>query len=517
MRLEVVFSAHAVRMPDKEAVVCRERRVRYRDLQARVREVAGGLAKLGVGEGDRVVLYLPNGTEFVELLYAAFTLGAVVVPVTTRLTIRELAYFSADSAAKVIVCSDAHAEGVRTILNAQPAVKGVVVGKPVEGFVSFEEVSDKGFQPKAVDSENDVAMVMYTSGTTGKPKGVLLTHANILVNHGFMNATDWGIGHEDRYLVASPLAHRAGLGRLMNSMTLGGTIFVLPAFDAEEIAQTIEREKVTVVGMVPTMCRMFLPALEKAPERCRTLRRIVVTGEAFPVELKKKLIALLPDTQLVSFFAMTEAGAITNLSHEEQFSHPKSVGRPVPGVEVRIVDENGKDVETGAIGEVIVRSGKPGAFTIMKGYYNRPEETAKSIRDGWFHTGDLAQRDSDDYIYIVDRKKDMILSGGFNIYSKEVEQAIVEVEGVADVAVVGVPDEIFGEAIAAFVELDPKKKAPSADDIIAHCRSAIASYKKPKFVFFIEALPRNAVGKVLKHELSEQARASAAAGHKGAA
>ncbi|MCW5679860.1 MAG: acyl--CoA ligase [Xanthobacteraceae bacterium] len=510
MRLEVVFSAHAARMPDKEAVVCEDRRVRYRDLQARVREVAGGLAKLGVGEGDRVVLYLPNGVEFVELLYAAFTLGAIAVPVTTRLTIRELAYFSEDSAAKVIVCSDAHADGVRNILKSLPDAKGVVIGNPNEGFVSFAEVSDKSFKPKAIDSDNEVAMIMYTSGTTGKPKGVLLTHANILVNHGFMNATDWGIGHRDRYLVASPLAHRAGLGRLMNSMTLGGTIFVLPAFDAEEIAKTIEREKVTVVGMVPTMCRMFLPALEKNPARCETLRRIVVTGEAFPVELKKKLIALLPDTQLVSFFAMTEAGSITNLSHEEQFSHPKSVGRPAPGVEVRIVDENGKDVETGGIGEVIVRSGKPGAFTIMKGYYNRPEETAKSIRDGWFYTGDMAQRDDDGYIYIVDRKKDMILSGGFNIYSKEVEQTILEVEGVADVAVVGVPDEIFGEAVAAFVELDPKKKAPTADDIVAHCREAIASYKKPKYVVFVEAMPRNAVGKILKHELSSRARESTA-------
>lgn len=511
MRLEVVFSAHAARMPEKEALVCEGRRIVYRDLQARIHEVAGGLVKLGVGEGDRIVLYLPNGVEFVELLYAAFTLGAVAVPVTTRLTMRELAYFSGDSGAKVVVCSDAHVEGVRGILKSLPAAKGVVVGAGQDGFVSFADVSDKTFVPKSVSSDNDISMIMYTSGTTGKPKGVLLTHANILVNHGFMNATDWGIGHQDKYLVASPLAHRAGLGRLMNSMTLGGTIFVLPAFDAEEIAKTIEREKVTVLGMVPTMCRMFLPALASNPARCKTLRRIVVTGEAFPVELKKKLIALLPETQLVSFFAMTEAGSITNLSHEEQFSHPKSVGRAAPGVEVRLVDENGKDVEPGAIGEVIVRSGLPGAFTIMKGYFNRPEETAKSIRDGWFHTGDLAQRDADGYIYIVDRKKDMILSGGFNIYSKEVEQTILEVEGVADVAVVGAPDEIYGEAVAAFVELDPKKKAPTADDIIAHCRQSIASYKKPKYVVFVDAMPRNAVGKILKHELATRARTETAA------
>lgn len=509
MRLEVVLAAFARRTPDKEMLVCDGRRVTYRELERRIREVAGGLAKLGLREGDRIVLYLPNGVEIVELLYAAFTLGAIAIPVTTRITIRELTYFCQDSGAKIVVCSPQHAEGVRGIVEGQPGLQGITTGEAEKGFLAFADVSDKSFVPSAIDAEDDTAMIMYTSGTTGRPKGALITHANIVVNHGFMNGIEWKIGDEDRYLVASPLAHRAGLGRLMNATTLGGTIFVLPSFDAEKIVETIEREKVTVMGMVPTMCRMLLSSLEKAPERCRSLRRIVVTGEAFPVELKQRLLALLPDTELVSFFAMTEAGIVTNLSHKEQFSHPKSVGRPAPGVEVRLVDAEGRDVATGEVGEIIVRAGKPGTFTVMKAYFNRPEETAKSFRGGWFHTGDLGKQDEDGYVYIVDRKKDMILSGGFNIYSKEVEQAIIEVEGVLDAAVVGVPDEIYGEAVAAFVERDPKKKAPTAEEIIAHCRESIASYKKPKFVFFVDALPRNAVGKILKHQLAEQARESA--------
>jgi acyl-CoA synthetase (AMP-forming)/AMP-acid ligase II len=218
--------------------------------------------------------------------------------------------------------------------------------------------------------------------------------------------------------------------------------------------------------------------------------------------LKQQFIELLPDCKLVSFFAMTEAGAVTSLSHEEQFSHPKSVGRPMPGIEVKIADDAGCELANGEVGEMLVRSGQPGAYTMMKGYLNRPEENAAALKDGWFRTGDLAYADADGYLYIADRKKDMILSGGFNIYSKEVENAILGCAGVADAAVVGVSDETYGEAVAAFVELE-EGAALDAEQIVAHCRDAIASYKKPKYVVFLDALPRNTIGKVLKRELAD--------------
>jgi acyl-CoA synthetase (AMP-forming)/AMP-acid ligase II len=507
MRLEVVFAAHAARNPDKEALVCGDRRVSYRGLKQRIRAVAGGLARHGVGAGDAIVLYLPNGIPFVELLYAAFSLGARVVPVTTRNTIRELKYFCEDSAAKIVVCDDRSIDGVRFILADVPGLKAITTGTPQGGFISYDDVTDGGFALPSISLDHDLAMILYTSGTTGRPKGVLLTHANILVNHGFMNGTDWGINHVDRFLVVSPLAHRAGLGRLMNAMTLGGTLVILPGFDADEIVATMEREAITVFGMVPTICRMLLPTLELAPDKARTLRLVAVTGEAFPVELKKRFLALLPHTRLVSFFGMTEAGAVSNLSHEEQFSHPQSVGRAAPGVEVRVVSPDGIDVADGMVGELIVRSGQPGAFTVMKGYLNRSEDTAKALVDGWFYTGDLGYRDVDGYLYIVDRKKDMILSGGFNIYSKEVERTILEIGGVVDAAVIGIPDPEFGEAVVAFVERNPNGVTLTGEQVIAHCREAIAGYKKPRHVHFVDALPRNAVGKVLKHQLAEQARA----------
>jgi acyl-CoA synthetase (AMP-forming)/AMP-acid ligase II len=386
-------------------------------------------------------------------------------------------------------------------------LKAITTGTPQGGFISYDDVTDGGFALPSISLDHDLAMILYTSGTTGRPKGVLLTHANILVNHGFMNGTDWGINHVDRFLVVSPLAHRAGLGRLMNAMTLGGTLVILPGFDADEIVATMEREAITVFGMVPTICRMLLPTLELAPDKARTLRLVAVTGEAFPVELKKRFLALLPHTRLVSFFGMTEAGAVSNLSHEEQFSHPQSVGRAAPGVEVRVVSPDGIDVADGTVGELIVRSGQPGAFTVMKGYLNRSEDTAKALVDGWFYTGDLGYRDADGYLYIVDRKKDMILSGGFNIYSKEVERTILEIGGVVDAAVIGIPDPEFGEAVVAFVERNPNGETLTGEQVIAHCREAIAGYKKPRHVHFVDALPRNAVGKVLKHQLAEQARA----------
>ena len=261
------------------------------------------------------------------------------------------------------------------------------------------------------------------------------------------------------------------------------------------------RERITVTGLVPTVIRMLLPFVRKDASRCATLRKIIVSTEAFPVELKREVLELLPQAEIHSLFGSTEA-LVTNLGHAEQFSHPASVGRPLPGVEVRIVDDAGGDVPQGEVGELLVRSGTPGRWATIRGYYNRPDATAEAIRNGWIHTGDMARMDTDAYLYIVDRKKDMVLSGGYNIYSKEVEAAIMGVPGVHDVAVVGVPDAVYGEAVAAFVETHPGQSV-AAEIIIEHCRETIASYKKPRYVRFVNALPRNSTGKVLKYELRQ--------------
>jgi acyl-CoA synthetase (AMP-forming)/AMP-acid ligase II len=505
MRLEAVFAAHAQRHPDRTAIICGEQRISYGELQRSINVVAGGLAKLGLGVDDKIVLYLPNGLEIVQLLYASFTLGAVAVPVTTRMTVGELGHFYHDSGARILAFHADQADHLADLRAAHPEMTAIVLGGTVEGATAMADLlaGPEATLPE-VPLTQDECMINYTSGTTGRPKGAIITHANVHLMNGLMHAVEWDISGDDVFLVATPLAHRTGMGRLSNALCLGGTIVVMESFDPARAVRLIAAEGVTVMGMVPTVCRMILPHIAADPEKCRSLRRVVVTGEAFPVELKEQFIALLPDCKLVSFFAMTEAGAVTSLSHAEQFSHAASVGRPMPGIEVIIADEAGREVASGEVGEMMVRCGAPGAYTMMKGYLNLPEESAAALKDGWFRTGDMARRDDDGYLYIVDRKKDMILSGGFNIYSKEVENAILGCAGVADAAVVGVSDDIYGEAVAAFVEPEADAR-PSEEEIIEHCRTVIASYKKPKYVVFLDSLPRNTIGKVLKRDLRNHA------------
>ena len=411
MRLEVVLAAHAERHPDKVAVICGGVAITYGALQHSIRQVAGGLGELGLGRDDKIMLYLPNGVAVVQLLYAALALGAVAVPVTTRMTTRELADFCEDCEAKVLAFHVDQADALSDLLAARQGMASVVVGGEMPGAVPFRSLlQDRAGDLPAVPGGQDECMINYTSGTTGRAKGAIITHANVLIQNGFIHPVEWGLSAEDCFLVVTPLTHRTGMGRLANALTLGATIVVMESFDAAMAVDLIEGHGVTVMGMVPTVCRMMLPEIAIDPGRCRSLRRVLVTGEAFPVSLKEQFIELLPDTKLVSFFAMTEAGGVTSLSHEEQFTHPASVGRPTPGIEVRVVSD------------------------------------------------------------------------------------------VADAAVIGVADEMYGEAVAAFVQVETGAQ-PSQDELMDHCRSMIASYKKPKYVIFLDELPRNAVGKILKREL----------------
>jgi acyl-CoA synthetase (AMP-forming)/AMP-acid ligase II len=500
MRLETLLAGHALRRPDHPAVVCGTKRLGYAALADSVRRTASGLRALGIRAGDRVLVYLPNGLEFVQAAYAVFSLGAIAVPVNTRLTARELEHVFVDAEPAAAIYHATGRDSVRPGMRLVPGCRAVAAGGIEAGESAFEALAAAPADALAhAPSEPDDCLIMYTSGTTGTPKGAILTHANMIVQNVFMHGTEWGIGRDDRYLVLTPLAHRAGISRLFNALGLGGTLVILDRFDPARTIDTIERERITVTGIVPTAIRMLLPELRKAPVRCETLRRIVVSTEAFPVALKHELLALLPRAEIHSVFGSTEA-LVTNLSHAEQFTHPASVGRPIPGVEVRLVDDDGRDVPEGEVGELAVRSGPPGRFATLRAYFNRPEETAAAIRDGWFHTGDLARRDAEGYLYIVDRKKDMVVSGGFNIYSKEVEAALATHPSVAEAAVIGVPDEVYGEAVAAFVEPSASGR-PDAHELIEHCRAQLAGYKKPKHVFFVDALPRNSTGKVLKNEL----------------
>ncbi len=384
-------------------------------------------------------IQLPNGIEFVERACAAWAAGAVVAPINTRLSRREVDFILEDLKAPV-------------------------------------------------RSDADDALILYTSGTTGTPKGAVNTHASVIFQNVEHHVAAWGIGEDDVYLATTPLAHRAGVGRLVNALGLGGTLVIMEKFDAADALALVERERVTVAGFPPTVLRMLLPFLKANPARCASLRRVIVSTEAFPAPLMREVSAVLPSVEFYGVYGMSEA-AVSSASLAEQLARPGTAGRPLPGVEVRIAEDR----------ELLVRGEK----AVMKGYFNRPQENLEAFRDGWFHTGDLARMDAGGYLYIVDRKKDMVVTGGYNVYSKEVEHVLVQHPDIADAAVVGVPDALYGEAVAAFVQLRAGARL-SAETVVEHCRAQLAGYKKPRHVVFVDSLPRNSVGKVLKSELRKR-------------
>jgi long-chain acyl-CoA synthetase len=434
VRLEELLFRHAARRPRHTALVCGGRRVSYEELGE---SVTRNSRTPRVGE--RVPIALPNGIEFVERAYAAWAAGAVAVPINMRLAPREIDFILED-------------------LSAEQR------------------------------SERDDCLILYTSGTTGYPKGAVLTHDNVIVQNVDHHVAAWGIGADDVYLATTPLAHRAGVGRLVNALGLGGTLVIMEKFDAAEALDLVERERVTVAGFPPTVIRMLLSSFKSSPERCASLRRVIVSTEAFPVPLMREVSALLPNVEFYGVYGMSEA-AVTSASLAEQLERPGTAGRTLPGVEVKIA----------ADGELLVR----GENAVMKGYFNRPKENAEAFRGGWFHTGDIARMDAEGYLYVVDRKKDMVVTGGYNVYSREVEQVLLQHPDIADAAVVGVPDELYGEAVAAFVQPRPGARL-AAEALIEHCRSQLAGYKKPRHVVFVDSLPRNSVGKVLKSELRKR-------------
>ena len=507
MKLGTMLADRARRYPGREAVVCGARRVSFAELDDRATRLANALLAEGLRWGDRVALYLPNSAELVEVMAAVARSGAVMVPISTRLTTGEVRYIFDDcDPAFVFFAPEFRAAAHEAAANLA-SVRMVAIDEPVAGELGFDALIAAGSDAPAptLPVDNDDLVIGYTSGTTGRPKGAINTHRNVICVHGYMNSIEWGLHSTDRTLVLTPMAHRTGLGRVANMLCLGSSLVILPKFDPGEAVDLIARERCTVVGVVPTIARLLLPEIERRPEACDTLRTMLATGEAFPVGIKMRLMAALPELRIHSFYAQTESGFITNLRPEEQLDHGASCGRAVPGVELRIVDAALGDVADGEAGEVLVRCGGPGEIMTMRAYHNLPEATkATIVEGGWIRTGDVCRRDADGYLHFVDRLKDMIVSGGLNIYSKEVELALIAHPAVADAAVIGVPDAAFGESVMAFVERDAEV---SEQDLIEHCRERIASYKKPKHVRFVDGLPRTATGTVRKQELRKSAAA----------
>ena len=488
--------ASAERVPTKTALVVGGASVSYEGLVDRASRLAAGLRRAGIGGGDAVGIYLHDCREWVETFLAASLVGAWPVPINFRYGSREVAHIAHDARLRALVYEPELAAAVDdgVLRDLVPVSVGGGQGVPYSTLV---EGPAQEWETAA--SPLDIHCVLYTSGTTGLPKGALCTHANTVTGH-FTATAHWGLSESDLFLVASPLCHRVGLGRLVNSLALGATLELLPRFDPGEVLRRLTETPVTVMSMVPTMARLLAGAAGPRRFPDVALRTLLFTGEALPESTRAAVIRIFPRARCFSYFASTECGLMSVLDPEHQLTHARSVGRPVAGVRVRLADERGAWVARGEVGEICIRCGEPGAGSVFRGYVGTGGEPEELFLRGWFRTGDVGRFDEDGFLYVVDRRKDMVISGGLNIASKEVEEVLLSHPAVREAAVVGAPDETYGEAVVAFV-VPAAPGAVSADELVTHCRAHMAGYKKPRAVVFVDDLPRTPVGKVLKTEL----------------
>ena len=508
MHIGAILHHHAMRHPERPAVIFGDQTLSFHNLDTRSNQLANALIDSGLKPGDRVILYVGNSLALVEAIAAVWKVGGVTVPITPWIVGPELAFMVGDCQPFAILYGPEQTAHVDRALTEHPEARRILIGDdPTHTVATLASLLAAGAAtpPPRLPADVTDAVIGYTSGTTGHPKGAVLTHANLITNQ-LSSATFWGLHLDDVWLVTTPIAHRVGLSRAISCFCLGATLVVMPRFTPAEAIDLMMRHRINALGTVPTVCRLLLDAMEQTDHAFEHLRFISATGEAFPLALKTRLAARLPHVQLVSCYASTEGGVIAALLPHEQESKPASVGRPMPGMEIRVVDLDGQDLPLSASGEVWLRSGEPGRSLIAREYFNRPEANRESFSDGWFRTGDVGYFDAEGYLYLVDRVKDMIVSGGLNIYSREVEQIIEALPGVREVAVIAGPDADFGECVVAYVARRPEMEV-TAEAILAQCREQIASYKKPKHIVFVEQLPRNVNGKVVKAELRQRAAA----------
>jgi fatty-acyl-CoA synthase len=480
------WTARRARMsPDRVAVIHGDDSLTYRELHERATRMAHVLTGLGVSGGDRVAYLGPNEPAFLETLFATGIVGGIFVPLNTRLAAPELAYILADSGTSVLVHAPAHDA-------AELPVPHVLDRATCERLLA-DAPTDPIDEP--VD-QDDVAMIMYTSGTTGRPKGAVLTHANLHGQATTLLFTSGADINRDVGFIGVPLFHIAGIGGMIVGLLLGlpTVIYPLGAFEPGELLDVVEAEKVTGLFLVPAQWQAVCAAQQS---KRRELGLRVLTWGAAPASdtLLRQMADTFPGTQILAAFGQTEMSPVTcMLLGEDAIRKLGSVGKVIPTVAARIVDDDMNDVGVGQVGEIVYR-----APTLMAGYWNNPEATAEAFSGGWFHSGDLVRQDDEGYIWVVDRKKDMIISGGENIYCAEVENALAAHPAIVEVAVIGRPDDRWGEVPIAVAAVAGDGLALS--DLHLFLNERLARYKHPKGLEIVDALPRNPAGKVLKTEL----------------
>jgi len=504
-KIPQMIQRNSIVCPDHLATTHMGRQQTWGQFADRIARIAGGLQERGVEPGDRVAMLALNGDHYLEFLFAVSWAGAVFVPINIRLAPPEVIHWLSDSGSRTLIVDDTFvpmAEGVRDHL---PKLKDVLYAGDKEtpaGMTLFDDLAQSTPAAMSTRGGDDLAGLFYTGGTTGVSKGVMLSHAN-LFNNAMVGGLSFEYGADPVYLHAAPMFHLADGASTFGVTLMGGTHAYVPAFNPEATLKRISEDRVTAVTLVPLMLNMMVnhPGVEDYD--VSSLSTIAYGASPMPQSVLKRAMALMPACQFVQGYGQTECSPLLTVLRPECHvldgplsSKMASVGHPIIGMDVRILDERDEEVPRGEVGEICTRGPN-----VMLGYWNRPEKTAETWRNGWHHTGDGGTMDEDGYIFVVDRLKDMIISGGENVYSAEVENAIYQHPAVAECAVIGIPNEKWGEQVHAIVRLKDGHSA-EADNIISHCHTLIAGFKCPRSVDLVtDPLPVSGAGKILKIEL----------------
>jgi acyl-CoA synthetase (AMP-forming)/AMP-acid ligase II len=502
--------------PNKEALVSGKKRFTYAQFSERVQRFTQYLGSVGINRGDCVAILHPNSHEYLEAYFAVAHCGAILNPLNVRLSPREIAHILKDSGARLLVTSPQYVEAIETVILAETILEKVIwtgAGDipSLSNGIRYEDLISERVRsplPKLDFAGDEVAHLYYTSGTTGLPKGVMLTHKNVCT-HALAAIAELHITDQDNWLHVAPLFHLADAWATFAITWVGGKHITLDAFVPQKVLSTIQQEKITLTNMIPTMLNRLVHTEGAGNDDYSDLRLLMSGGSPIAPDLVMAVMETFK-CDYVQTYGMTETSPYLTLSilkenilsrsKEEQFIYKAKTGRPFLGVQMKVVREDGTAVRPDGkeVGEIMVKGD-----IVTPGYWRQPEETAKAFKDGWLQTGDLAVLDKEGYINIVDRKKDMIITGGENVYSVEVENVIYSHPAVMEVAVIGVPDPEWGEAVKAVVVMKPGKEA-GEDEIIAYCKNRLAAYKSPKSIDFVQELPKTGSGKLYKKGLKEK-------------
>ncbi|HJQ48036.1 MAG TPA: long-chain fatty acid--CoA ligase [Amycolatopsis sp.] len=498
LNLSVLLESTARRLPGRLALVCGDETLTYAELDARANRVAQAVRDRGVRPGDRIALVCPNLPAFPIVYFGLLKAGVVVVPLNPLLKPRELTFILGDCGAVAVFASEGNdqlpvLETVRAAAAAVPSVRHVFPLGALDELLAPRS-GKAGTEPTSAE---DTAVIIYTSGTTGQPKGAALTHVSLLLNARMREILVPGADH-DMTLVALPLYHVFGQTSVLNAnIHSGGTLVLLPRFDPDTALQLMTEHRVTLFSGVPSMFQAFLqtdPDGARLRAAAKTLRLVTSGGAPLPVALFERFDEAC-GIQIRQGYGLSETSPTITFSPWDEPIRPESVGKPVWGVEIRIVDRDDRPLPAGTVGEIVVRG-----HCVMRGYFNRPDATAEAIRDGWFHTGDLGRFDEDGYLYVVDRLKDLILRGGYNVYPTEVEQVLLTHPAVAICAVVGEPHDRLGQEVVAYVVPRTGYDVDIAE-LSAWARERLAEYKYPRRIEVRDELPVTSTGKLLKRLL----------------